>query len=166
MKISSTNFIASGVEIKPNMTIGRFNSIALGVFFHCDSEHPCISNPKIVTSQSFNNAFIWQAFPKQLDQAPIVIKNDVWIAREAKILEGVTLNNGCIVGAYSIVTKDVPPFAIVAGNPARLIRYRFEEEIIDKLQKIQWWNWSMHDVRKRLLDFLDINVFIEKYEKR
>ena len=149
--------------MKPNMTIGRFNSFATGVFFHCNSEHPCIGDPKIVTSQSFNNAFIWTAFPKQLNQAPIVVENDVWIARNANILEGVTLHNGCIVGAYSVVTKDVPPFAIVAGNPARVIRYRFSERIIEKLQKIQWWNWKMRDVRKRLLDFLDIEKFIEKY---
>ena len=163
MKAKSTNYIAGNVEIPKNVTVGRFNSIAPGVFFHCDSEHPCIRNQKIVTSQSFHNAFIWTAFPKQMNQEPIVIENDVWIARNANILEGVTLHNGCIVGAYSVVTKDVPPFAIVAGNPARIIRYRFPKDSIEKLQKIQWWNWAFRTVRHRLLDFFDIDTFIQKY---
>jgi len=163
MKIDHTNYVAGDVEIKPNMTIGKFNSIAVGVFFHCDSKHPCVDNPKIVTSQSFNNAFIWKAFPRQSNQEKIIIENDVWIAREVKILEGVTIGNGAIIGAYSVVTKDVPPFAFVAGNPARLIRYRFSEDIIDKLQKIKWWDWGMSTVRKRLNDFLDIDKFVEKY---
>jgi len=163
MKIDHTNYVTGDVEIKPNMTIGKFNSIAVGVFFHCDSEHPCISNPKIVTSHSFYNAFKWTSFPEQLNQEKIIIENDVWIATEAKILEGVTIGNGAIIGAYSVVTKDVPPFAFVAGNPARLIRYRFSEEIIKKLQKIKWWDWGMSTVRKRLDDFLDIYKFVEKY---
>jgi len=163
MKVEDTNYIAGDVVIKPNVTIGRFNNIASGVFFHCDSEHPCIRDPNIVTSQSFNNAFIWTAFPKQMDQDPIVIENDVWIAKEARILEGATLSNGCIVGAYSVVTKFVPPYAIVAGNPARIIRFRFDEDTINKLQKIQWWNWGFRTVRHRLKDFMDIHTFIQKY---
>ena len=164
MKIDHTNWISGDVIIKPNVTIGRYNNIAAGVFLHCDSEHPCIVNPKIVTSQSFNNAFIWSAFPKQLGQGKIVINNDVWIAKEAKILEGVTIGNGAIIGAYSVVTKDVPPYALVAGNPARLVRFRFKQKIIDKLEKIKWWEWPMRLVKQRLEDFLDIDKFIEKYE--
>ena len=164
MKIDHTNYIAGNVTLMPNVIMGRFNSIAPDVFFHCNSEHPCIVSPKVVTSNSFHHTLMWHAFPEQKDQGKIVIESDVWIATGAKILEGVRIHNGAMVAAYSVVTKDVPPFALVAGNPARIKRFRFNQKIIDKLQKIQWWNWKMREVKQRLDDFLDINRFIRKYE--
>lgn len=159
----STNYIAGNVRVPPNVTMGKYNSIALDVFFHCDSEHPCIMNPKVVTSNSFYHTLMWHAFPKQANQGKIVIENDVWIATGAKILEGVTIHNGAIVASYSVVTKDVPPYALVAGNPARIKRFRFSQRIIDKLQKIQWWNWGMREVKQRLEDLQNIDEFIKKY---
>ena len=70
------------------------------------------------------------------------IGHDVWIGRSAIVLAGVTVGDGSVIGAGSVVTKDVPPYAIVAGNPARLIRYRFDENVIQKLKEINWWNFS------------------------
>ena len=70
-----------------------------------------------------------------------VIKNDVWIGCNAVVLPGITIGNGAIVGAGTVVTKDVPDYAIVAGVPARVIRYRFSEEIIERLLALQWWDW-------------------------
>ena len=70
------------------------------------------------------------------------IGNDVWIAAGAQILHHVKVGDGAVVGAGAVVTKDVPPYAIVAGVPARIIGYRFEEKYISALQEIQWWNWS------------------------
>ena len=82
----------------------------------------------------------------------VVLQNDVWIARGATILSGVTLHNGSAVGACSVVTKDVPPYAIVAGNPARVVRYRFEPQIVESLQRIAWWDWS----REKVLDNVNL----------
>lgn len=78
-----------------------------------------------------------------LDAAPkTIIGNDVWIGRSAIILAGVSIGNGAVVGAGSIVTKDVPAYAVVVGNPARIIRFRFDVETIKNLEESQWWNWS------------------------
>ena len=77
-----------------------------------------------------------------------VIKNDVWIAANAVILRGVTVGNGSVVGAGAVVTKDVPDYAIVAGVPARIIGYRFEDTIIKMLNEVRWWEWDDATIRE------------------
>ena len=77
--------------------------------------------------------------------ATTVIKNDVWIGADVSIKPGVTIGNGAIVAAHSVVTKDVPPYAIVGGVPAKVIRYRFDNEIITQLLELSWWNYSHMD---------------------
>ena len=84
----------------------------------------------------------------------IIIQNDVWIGHGATIMAGVTLHNGCVVAANAVVTKDVPPYAIVGGNPAKILRYRFDKETIDGLQKIAWWDWPPKTQQLRRDDFL------------
>ena len=76
----------------------------------------------------------------------IIIGNDVWIGSDVTILGGVRIGNGAVVGAGAVVTKDVPPYAVVAGNPARIVKFRFPQEIIDKLQEIKWWNWPREKI--------------------
>ena len=95
----------------------------------------------------------------------MVIENDVWIGHEAMILSGVTIGNGAVVGARSLVSKDVPPYAIVAGNPAALKKFRFELEEIDALLKIRWWDWPEEQIVNALPDLLstDISRFINRY---
>lgn len=73
---------------------------------------------------------------------PVVIGNDVWIAAGAVITRGVTIGDGAVIGANAVVTKDVPPYAVVVGSPAKVIKYRFDEEIIVCLLKLKWWDWS------------------------
>lgn len=77
-----------------------------------------------------------------------IIKNDVWIGAHVIILGGVTIGNGAIVGAGSTVTKDIPDYAIVVGNPAKIIKMRFDEKTILKLLKIRWWNWEEERIKK------------------
>ncbi len=76
------------------------------------------------------------------------IGNDVWIGNRALVLQGVNIGDGAIVGAGSVVTKDVEPYTIVAGNPAKVIRKRFDDETIEKLQKLQWWNMLDEELKK------------------
>ena len=73
---------------------------------------------------------------------PVFIGHDVWIGEGVFINDGITIGNGAIIGAHSVVTHDVPAYAIVAGTPTRVIRYRFTEEEIKKLEELKWWDWS------------------------
>jgi len=78
----------------------------------------------------------------------LAIGHDVWIAANAVVCRGVTVGDGAVVGANAVVTRDVPPYAVVAGAPARVIRHRFKPEIVDMLQQLRWWNWPDEDIRK------------------
>ena len=79
-----------------------------------------------------------------------VIKNDVWIGTEAMIMAGVTIGEGAVIASRAVVTKDVPPYAIVGGNPAQIIKYRFTEDEIEKLLKLKWWDWSEEKVKEMM----------------
>lgn len=84
------------------------------------------------------------------------IGNDVWIGAGAIVLRGIKIDNGAVVAAGAVVTKDVPPYAIVAGVPAKIVSFRFNREKIEKLQKVEWWNWSDEKIKK------NFNFFMEK----
>jgi serine acetyltransferase len=95
----------------------------------------------------------------------IIIENDVWIGATTTIMSGVKISNGAVVAAGSIVTKDVPPYAIVAGNPAKVVKYRFTEEQIKKLLLISWWDWDEQKIKDNAISMWsdDINGFIDKF---
>lgn len=90
----------------------------------------------------------------------VCIGNDVWIGNRVTILSGVTIGNGAIIASGAVVVKDVPPFSIVGGVPARTLSYRFDQEIIMQLQKVQWWNKSMDWISDHSDDFSDVKVFL------
>lgn len=92
---------------------------------------------------------------------PLHIGNDVWIGCNSTILRGVTIADGAIVGANSLVKHDVPAYAIVAGSPARIIRYRFPSDMIKLLQEIKWWEWSQDKIRQ-YADFFTTDLTIDK----
>jgi phosphonate metabolism protein (transferase hexapeptide repeat family) len=95
-----------------------------------------------------------------------VMGNDVWIGHGAIVLPGKTIGNGAAIGAGAVVTKDIPPFAIAVGNPARVIRYRFPPEIIAALERIAWWDWTHDRLQIGLNDFrhLSADAFCKKYD--
>lgn len=94
------------------------------------------------------------------------IAHDVWIGHGAVVLPGRSIGIGAVIAAGAIVTKDVPAYTIVAGNPARIIRRRFSEEISERLVALAWWNWNHESLRVALPDFrkLEIDAFLDKYE--
>lgn len=95
-----------------------------------------------------------------------MIGNDVWIGHGAVVQAGVSIGDGAVVGSNAVVTKDVPPYAVVGGVPAKIIRYRFPQEHIEKLCSIAWWNWDEETFVQHVDDFhLDINAFIQKHWK-
>ncbi|MDK2992846.1 MAG: hypothetical protein PWP48_2079 [Clostridiales bacterium] len=93
----------------------------------------------------------------------VSIGHDVWIGHGAIILPGVTVGTGAVVGAGAVVTKDVEPYAVVVGVPARPIRKRFTEDVIGKLMDIAWWDWPYDTIKERYRDLNDIHIFLEKY---
>ena len=142
---------------------GRFCSIAAGVTILLGGEH----RYDWVTTYPFNvlceGAHSFKGHPKS--KGPVTIGNDVWIGHGVTILSGVTIADGAVVGAGSVVADNVPPYSIVAGNPARLIKYRFTPDRIAALIDIQWWNWPIEKIREAwpLLLNRDIDAFIGKY---
>ena len=95
------------------------------------------------------------------------VGHDTWIGHGAIIQPDVTIGDGAIIGSGAIVTKDIPPYAIAVGVPAKVIKYRFPPDVITALQRIKWWNWSYEKIKENAHDFhLDIMQFIEKHDER
>jgi serine acetyltransferase len=95
----------------------------------------------------------------------IIIENDVWIGAKSTIMSGIKIHNGAVIAANSNVTKDVPPFAVVGGNPAKTIKYRFTQKQIESLLKIAWWDWSEDRIKTdaMLLWSNKVEEFIDKH---
>ena len=133
------------------LKIGKFCSLACGAKFLFTSGNHSMQSLSTYTFPIFHEE--WGLDAKDIRSAwdnkgDIVIGNDVWIGYEAVILSGVTVGDGAIIGARAMVTKDVPPYTIVAGVPARPIRKRFDEEVIAKLQALRWWDWDEEKIKR------------------
>lgn len=132
-----------------NAEIGSFCSISYGVTigppehdYERISTHPFLHNGRYGILDE-NDLLEVSKFNKSC-----TIGHDVWIGCNATILRGVTVGCGAVIGANALVNKDIPPYAIVGGVPARIIKYRFEKEIIEKLMTLEWWNWNVEKIRK------------------
>jgi acetyltransferase-like isoleucine patch superfamily enzyme len=122
------------------LKVGAFCSIADGVTIFLGGNH----RSDWITTYPFS---VFRESAKAIVGHPatkgdVVIGNDVWIGANATVMSGVRVNNGAVIGACSVVTRDVPSYAIVAGNPAKVIRSRFSEADIESLEQLAWWNWS------------------------
>lgn len=135
------------------LQIGKFCSIACGAKFLFNSANHTLSSLSTYPFPLFFEE--WGLEKKDVTKAwdnkgNIVIGNDVWIGYEAVILAGVTIGDGAIIGTRAVVTKDVPPYTVVGGVPAKLIKRRFSEETISALLEIQWWNWSEERIARNI----------------
>ncbi|MGU8384194.1 CatB-related O-acetyltransferase [Clostridium perfringens] len=168
-KINKTASVGNGSQIV-NSTIGRYSYIYGSKVIHtnigsfCSIASDCVigggkhptnwvsSSPVFYQGKNvLNRNFSKQKFDEYINT---VIENDVWIGSKCLIKSGITIGNGAIIGMGSVVTHDVPPYEIWAGNPAHFIRKRFQDDIIEKLQKTKWWEWSDEDL-KEIGDYFD-----------
>ncbi len=145
------------------LKIGNYCSIAPGVKILLGGEH----HIGYVTTYPFS-LLIGEA--KNLPGYPyskgdVTIGNDVWIGQDAMILSGVVIGDGAVIAGRSVVARDVAPYSVVAGNPARHIKFRFPQEKIDILLKIAWWNWPPSEIKKAWssLQSPEVDKFIEQY---
>jgi virginiamycin A acetyltransferase len=129
------------------LIIGKFCMIASGAEFIMNGANHLVnavsSYPFAIFGEDWAHAMEGKTYPVKGD---IVIGNDVWIGYQATILSGVTVGHGSIIGSKSVVASDVPPYSIVAGNPAPIIRKRFDEETIEKLLTLAWWDWDLKKI--------------------
>jgi acetyltransferase-like isoleucine patch superfamily enzyme len=138
-----------------HVKIGNFCSIAQNVTIFLDSGHTykdwLTSYPFKSLNQDVFNNFAEIPFPEELNKNKDVnIGNDVWIGQNVIIMGGVTIGDGSIVAANSHVVKNVPPYSIVGGNPAKIINYRYDEQTINNLLKIKWWSWEDEKINQYL----------------
>ena len=153
--------VFAGSEV--TLEIGSFCSIAANVTLLLGAGH----DTAWVSTWPIREVF---GLPDQYEQHPIyrgptAIGNDVWIGRDAVILDGITIGHGAVIGARAVVTKDVRPYAVVGGVPARENRRRFTDEQVDALLEIAWWDWPIEKIIREAdaLNGADINDFLARY---
>lgn len=131
------------------LIIGKFCAIAQGVQFMMGAANHRLNS---LSTYPFNvMGGLWrEKTTPHVSELPtkrdIVVGNDVWIGREAKILPGVRIGDGAIIGAYAVVAKDVPAYSVAVGNPARVVKKRFDDELIDLLERARWWDWPIEEI--------------------
>lgn len=127
------------------------------------STSPCFYSTLGQTGVYFvkENAFVEKKYADRENRYPVVIGNDVWIGYGAVILGGITIGDGAIIGAGAVVTKNVEPYAIVAGNPAKVLRKRFDDNTVAHLLELAWWDKDLDWIRKRTDCFVNVEEFLK-----
>jgi acetyltransferase-like isoleucine patch superfamily enzyme len=143
-----------------SMTIGKFSSLSQGLEVLLCLDH----------EMSYATTYpLPQLFPSLESnvrtKGDVVVGNDVWIGTGVTILSGVTIGDGAVVGARAVVARDVPPYAVVVGSPARVARYRFDEDTIAKLLELRWWDWPRPVIEANLglLQAADLGPLFDKF---
>ncbi len=133
------------------LIIGKFCMIASDVQFIMNGANHLTNSissyPFAIFGQGWQEAMEGKSYPAK---GNTVIGNDVWLGYKAAIMPGINIGDGAIIGAYAVVTKDVPPYSIIAGNPATLIRKRFSDKNIQRLLNIRWWDWPIEKITRNV----------------
>ena len=143
------------------LNIGKYCSIACGAKFMFTSGNHAMQSlstypfPIFVEEWGLEWSDITNAWDNKGD---IVIGNDVWIGYEAVIMQGVHIGDGAVIGTRAVVTKDIPPYTIVGGVPAKPIKKRFDDKTVEKLLELKWWDWSAEEIKAKLPDIMSGNI--------
>ncbi len=146
--------------IGDRLIIGKFCALATGVKFIMNGGNHKISGLSTYPFQIFSNG--WERVTPQPSDLPFkgdtVVGNDVWIGYDALLMPGVKIGDGAIISTRAVVTGEVPPFSIVAGNPARVVKQRYESKIVERLLSIAWWNWAVEKITRNLEKIVGADV--------
>ncbi len=162
-KIGSYSYIGNRTEILNCEEIGRYVSISHDVKIGLENHALDHIGTSPVFFKSQRGWIEFDTFPKE---PAAVVEPDVLISANALIMSGVKIGTGAVVGAGAFVNKDVPPYAIVAGIPAKIIRYRFDEATIERLLKSEWWKLDKSELVSHKDRFSDVKAFLDEFEKR
>lgn len=151
-RFETRNVLYHFPHLGDRLIIGKFCALARGVRFLMNGANHKLSGFSTYPFFVFGNG--WEYSEPARDDLPFkgdtVIGNDVWIGYEAVIMPGVKIGDGSIIGTRAVVTKDVAPYTIVAGNPAQQVKERFPSDIVSELLRIQWWNWPIDKITNNL----------------
>ena len=143
--------------MQDKLIIGKFCQIATGVKFIMNGANHAMDGISTYPFKLMGKA--WKgASMNAISKGDTIIGNDVWIGNSATIMQGVKVGHGAIIGTNSLVTKDIEPYTIVGGNPARVIRKRFDEEAIELLLRAAWWDWTIEKITDNLESFSMGNI--------
>lgn len=152
------SYINQNTTLK-NAIVGKFCCISWNVCLYGGSSHN-YQAPSMYTAYHWKHIFGSSVDTNTEEKKKSVIGNDVWIGNGAIVINGVSIGDGTIIGAGAVVTKDVPPYSVVAGVPAKVIKKRFSDDVISRLLKVQWWNWPIKVISKNE-ELLRINPITE-----
>ena len=155
--------VAHYMTTDAHVLIGNYCSLAHMLQFYMGMNH----NYHLITSYPLTSILNKSDDNKHTDynHHQIIIGSDVWIGGDVIIMSGVRIGNGAVIGAGTVIAKDVPPYAVVVGNPARIIKYRFDEETITRLQRIKWWNWPKENIETFIPQFNDdMTGFLDRFD--
>lgn len=153
--------------IGDKLIIGKFCMIASGVSFIMNGgnhlTNAVSAYPFAIFGDAWKDAMAGKTYPSKGDT---IIGNDVWIGHDVTIMPGVTIGDGAIIATKSVVTNNVAPYSIVGGNPAKLIKMRFDDDIITKLLDLKWWDWDLEKITKHVQSLTSNPVvFFDTYKK-
>lgn len=161
VELGDYSYVAKNSNIT-NCTIGKFCSI--GSNFCCGMGiHPIdgISTSPMFYSKSKVNGMSLVVDGTAVESKKTIIGNDVFIGANVTVLDGVTIGDGAVIGAGAVVSKDIPPYAIAVGVPAKVVKYRFEKKIISKLLDLKWWNWEDDQLQKIADNEFNVKDFVK-----
>lgn len=138
-------------ETRPEIKIGRYTSIGKNLQF-------------VFTHHDYTATSTHPLFSKEYSRGHVTIGHDIWIGLNVTLMDNITIGHGAVVGASSVVTKDVPPYAIVVGNPARIVKYRFTPEIIERFLRSEWWLKDEHELINLGIKTKSPTEFLDTFE--
>ncbi|MCI8525318.1 MAG: CatB-related O-acetyltransferase [Oscillospiraceae bacterium] len=166
-RFEKRNILFNYPEFGDRLVIGKFCQLAAGTTFIMGPANHRLSSVTTYPFHVFGGA--WQAAaPDHLSQLPCkgdtVVGNDVWIGRKSVVMPGVHIGDGAVIAAYSVVVKDIPPYCVAGGNPARVLKKRFSDELIELLLAVKWWDFEA----EKLVEFLPLlcDADLEAVERR